>query len=78
MEIEKVKFLITIYDNKKILHNGEEYTVVIDKQTTSSWKKAKTLIEKLKKKYSKEIYPMRKIVVKEKFREGWKEILKYD
>ena len=74
--VEKIKFLIIVY-NDKLKYNDEIFQIVLDKQTTSSWKKAKTLIEKLRKKYSKTLYPTRKIIIKEKFREGWKEILKY-
>lgn len=74
--VEKIKFLIVVYNNT-IEYKNEIFQVVLDKKTTSTWKKTKVLIEELKKKYSKTLYPTRKIIVKEKFREGWKEILKY-
>lgn len=74
--VEKIKFLIVVYNNT-IEYKNEIFQVVLDKKTTSTWKKTKVLIEKLRKKYSKTLYPTRKIIVKENFREGWREILKY-
>lgn len=71
MEIEKIKFVIIAY-NSQIKYNNETFQEVLDKKTTSSWKKAINIAEKMKKKYSKKDYPKRKIVIKERYREGWK------
>lgn len=71
MEIEKIKFVIIVY-NSQIKYNNEIFQEVLDKKTTSSWKKAINIAEKLKKKYSKNNYPERNVVIKERYREGWK------
>lgn len=76
MENEKIKFVVIAY-NSVLEYNNEVFQVVLTKETAATWKKAIGIAERLKKKYSKTLYPTRKIIIKEKFREGWKEILKY-
>lgn len=76
METEKIKFVVITY-NAKVRYNNKIFQEVLDKETTATWKKAINIAEKKKKNFSKKDYPQRKIVVKEKFREGWREILKY-
>ncbi len=70
MEIEKIKFVIIVY-NSQIKYNNETFKEVLTKETTSTWKKAISIAERLKKKYSKKDYPQRKIVIKQRYREGW-------
>lgn len=71
MEIEKIKFVIIVY-NSKIKYNNEIFQEVLDKETASTWKKAINIAERKKRKFSKEDFPKRKIVIKERYREGWK------
>lgn len=66
MEFSKTKFVVIIYDGITKYH-GEDYQIVMEKITTSSLKIAKKTAKKLK-----ELYPKNKVVIKEKFREGWK------
>lgn len=66
MEISKVKFVVSVYDGITKYH-GENYQIVIEKLTSTSLKIAKKTAKKLK-----ELYPKNKVVIKEKFREGWK------
>ena len=71
MEIEKIKFVVITY-NSEVEYNNDIFKEVLDKETASTWKKAINIAEKMKKKYSKKDYPKRKIVIKERYREGWK------
>lgn len=71
METEKIKFVVITYNAKK-RYNNDIFEEVLDKETTATWKKAINIVEKKKKNFSKKDYPQRKIVIKEKFREGWK------
>lgn len=71
MEIEKIKFVIITY-NTKVKYNNEIFQEVLDKETAATWKKATSIAEKLKKKFSKNNYPKREIVIKQRYREGWK------
>lgn len=71
MEIEKIKFVIIVY-NSQIKYNNEFFEEVLNKETTSTWKKAISIAEKMKRKFSKKDYPQRKIVIKERYKEGWK------
>ena len=71
METEKIKFVVITY-NAKMRYNTDIFEEVLDKETTTTWKKAINIAEKKKKNFSKKDYPQRKIVIKEKFREGWK------
>lgn len=71
MEIEKIKFVIIVY-NSKIKYNNDIFKEVLDKETASTWKKAINIAEKKKKKFSKKDYPQRRVVIKERYKEGWK------
>lgn len=71
MEIGKNKFVVTVY-NSKLEYNGETFKEVLSKETAATWKKATSIAEKLKKKFSKNNYPKREIVIKQRYREGWK------
>lgn len=71
MEIEKIKFVIIVY-NSQIKYNNEFFEEVLNKETTSTWKKTISIAEKMKRKFSKKDYPQRKIVIKERYKEGWK------
>jgi regulator of replication initiation timing len=71
VEIEKIKFVIITY-NTKVKYNNEIFQEVLDKETTTTWKKAINIAEKKKRKFSKKDYPQRKIVIKERYKEGWK------
>lgn len=71
MEIEKIKFVIITY-NTKVKYNNEIFQEVLDKETTTTWKKAINIAEKKKRKFSKNNYPKREIVIKQRYREGWK------
>lgn len=70
MEIEKIKFVVIVY-NSQIEYKNEIFQVVLTKETATTWKKAINIAERLKKKYSKKDYPERKIVIKQRYREGW-------
>lgn len=71
MEIEKIKFVVIVY-NSQIEYKNEIFQVVLTKETATTWKKAINIAEKKKKKFSKKDYPQRKIVIKERYKEGWK------
>lgn len=71
MEIEKIKFVVIVY-NSQIEYKNEIFQVVLTKETTSTWKKAISIAEKMKRKFSKKDYPQRKIAIKERYKEGWK------
>lgn len=70
MEIEKVKFVIITY-NTKVKYNNEIFQEVLDKETTTTWKKAINIAEKKKRKFSKKNYPKREVVIKQRYREKW-------
>lgn len=70
MQIEKDKFLVIVY-GRQIKYENDIFQVVLEKNTTSTWKKALKLKEKFEKRFLKSSYPERKIVIKEKFRTGW-------
>ena len=70
MEIEKIKFVVIAY-NSEIEYNNEVFQVVLDKETAATWKKAISIAEKLKKKFSKNNYPKREVVIKQRYKEGW-------
>ncbi|MFK4785075.1 hypothetical protein [Fusobacterium sp. MFO224] len=68
----KDKFVVKVY-GEPITKNGEEYKNCIECLSSNSiktiWKYAKQF---------QESYPNENIVVKERFREGWKEISKME
>lgn len=70
MQIEKDKFLVIVY-GRQIKYENDIFQVVLEKNITSTWKKALKLKEKFEKRFLKSSYPERKIVIKEKFRAGW-------
>ncbi|WP_294658467.1 hypothetical protein [uncultured Fusobacterium sp.] len=72
--MENEKFIIVIY-NSTIYYKGEKFNNVLDKKITSSWKKANIIAEKFNKEYLKKFFPERKILIKEKFRDGWQVVL---
>lgn len=71
MEIEKIKFVVIVY-NSQIEYKNEIFQVVLAKETSATWKKAINIAERLKKKFSKKNYPKREVVIKERYKEGWK------
>lgn len=70
MQIEKDKFLVIVYGGQ-IKYENDIFQVVLEKNITSTWKKALKLKEKFEKRFLKSSYPEREIVIKEKFRTGW-------
>lgn len=54
MEIEKIKFVIITY-NTKVKYNNEIFQEVLDKETTTTWKKAINIAEKKKENFLKKI-----------------------
>ena len=70
MEIEKIKFVVIVYNSQKE-YNNEIFKVVLTKETAATWKKAISIAERLKKKFSKKNYPKREIVIKQRYRDKW-------
>lgn len=62
----KIKFVVVV-SNGTIQYQGETFRVIVEKITAFTWKEAKKIAKELK-----EIYPKNKVVIKEKFKEGWK------
>lgn len=68
MDTEIIKFVVVAFGDT-IEYKGENYQVIFDKLTTTTLKNAKKKATKLK-----QLYPKNKVVIKERFRDGWKVI----
>lgn len=68
MNLDKIKFIVVVF-GEKIEYQEETYQEVLDKLTTTTLKNAKRMAKK-----SKQLYPKNQVVIKERFREGWKVI----
>lgn len=71
MNPDKIKFIVVVF-GEKIEYQGEIYQEVLEKLTFTSLKSAKRIAKKLK-----QLYPKNKVVIKERFREGWKIIANF-
>lgn len=68
MNLDKIKFIVVVF-GEKIEYQEETYQEVLEKLTFTSLKSAKRIAKKFK-----QLYPENKVVIKERFRDGWKVI----
>lgn len=71
MDVEIIKFVVVVFGGK-IEYQGEIYQEILEKSTTTTLKNAKKKAKKLK-----QLYPENRVVIKERFREGWKVIANF-